>query len=264
MNQPSFSELLATEEQISATSFNYTIDESWMQGRTTYGGLSAALCLRAVNSACKGLAPLRSAQINFIGPVGGLVNVEVKVLRQGRSVSFVSAELSGETGIATHAVFCFGASRSSRLDQDFTPAPQLPGVSESEPFFSSARRAQFTYHFECLLAAGDRPVSGSSQSEISMWVRHIDKQANDLVALIGLADMPPPAVLPMFSEPKPISSMTWSINVLTEDIGTENGWWLLRTAAEQVRNGYSSQDMQVWNSRSELVITGRQSVAIFY
>lgn len=48
----------------------YTITEEWMQGRTTYGGLSAALCLAGTLSAHADLPPLRSAQVAFIGPAG--------------------------------------------------------------------------------------------------------------------------------------------------------------------------------------------------
>jgi acyl-CoA thioesterase len=76
--------------------------------------------------------------------------------------------------------------------------------------------------------------------------------------------MPPPAVLPMFKEFAPISSMTWMMNFVKEDLSTSDGWYLLRSEAENAQDGYSSQDMQVWNSDKELLITGRQSVAIFY
>ena len=43
----------------------------WMQGRTAYGGVSAALALDAVMRDHPGDAPLRTAQIGFVGPVGG-------------------------------------------------------------------------------------------------------------------------------------------------------------------------------------------------
>ena len=108
------------------------------------------------------------------------------------------------------------------------------------------------------------PISGSKESEHFIWVRHKDPDANNLVGLIALADMPPPAVLPMFEEPAPISSMTWMMNFLRDDISSEDNWWLMRTAAEHARDGYSSQDMQVWNKAGDLVISGRQNVAVFY
>lgn len=235
-----------------------------MQGRTTYGGMSAALCYQAVANNYPTLPPLRSAQINFIGPAGGEVTVSTKIMRQGRSVTYISAEMTGEKGLATHAVFCFGESRESRLNSDYSIAPDVPGIEQSENFFASNQGPSFANNYDCLLAKGGHPLSGSDAHEHYIWVRHKDKNATDLAALIGIADMPPPAVLPMFKAFAPISSMSWMMNFLREDINTENGWWLMRSAAEHARNGYSSQDMQVWNTAGDLVISARQSVAIFY
>ncbi|NNC54961.1 MAG: thioesterase family protein, partial [Pseudomonadales bacterium] len=106
--------------------------------------------------------------------------------------------------------------------------------------------------------------SGSSNNATKLWIRHRDERANDLTALLGVADMPPPAVLQMFESPAPISSMTWSMNFLTGNFETSDRWWLLESIAEHVREGYSSQNMLVWNSNGELVITARQNVAVFY
>ena len=41
------------------------LPENWMQGRTTYGGLTAALLLEAARRGHADLPPLRSAMINF-------------------------------------------------------------------------------------------------------------------------------------------------------------------------------------------------------
>ncbi|MFT6408390.1 MAG: acyl-CoA thioesterase [Arenicella sp.] len=261
---PTFSELLSSLKQTSAQHSSVSISDNWMQGRTTYGGMSAALCYQAVVNDFPELPPLRSAQINFIGPVGGEVSVTTKIMRQGRSVAYISAEMIGENGLATHAVFCFGESRESRLNQDFTNKPNVPSIEDSSSFFGSGLGPSFADNYDCLLAQGGHPVSGSDAHEHFIWVRHKDKNANDLAALIGLADMPPPAVLPMFKEFAPISSMTWMMNFLKQDISTEDGWWLMRSAAEHARHGYSSQDMQVWNKNGDLVISARQSVAVFY
>lgn len=260
----SFSELLSSLEQTAEQLSTVSVTQNWMQGRTTYGGLSAALCYQAVVNDFPNLPTLRSAQVSFIGPVGGDVSVSTKVMRQGRSVSYVSAELFGEKGLAAHAVFCFGESRESRLNEHFTTPPNVPSVEDSIDFFDSGFGPSFANNYDCLLAQGGHPISGSNADEHFIWVRHKDEQANDLAALIGIADMPPPAVLPMFKEFAPISSMTWMMNFLKQDIATEDGWWLMRSAAEHASEGYSSQDMQVWNKAGDLIITGRQNVAIFY
>ena len=261
---PSFSALVNSLTKGSDGQFSTTITDNWMQGRTTYGGLSAALCLKAIELECQNLAPLRTAQINFIGPCGGAINIKVKVLRQGRSVSYICAEMFSEKGLATHAVFCFGGQRESRLSADYTQAPKVADLENSEPFFSHDLRPVFANNYESLLARGGQPISASIEHEHFLWTRHKDTQANDMVALIGIADMAPPAVLPMFKEFAPISTMTWMLNFLSEDIQTKDGWWLQRSAAEHAQNGYSSQDMQIWNSDGNLVVSGLQHVAIFY
>lgn len=264
MSSPTFSDLLDSLTQLSGETWSVNITDNWLQGRTTYGGLSAAVCLRGVENSYPGLPPLRSAQINFIGPVAGNVRVNTKIMRQGRSVTYISAEMFGEKGLATHAVFCFGATRESRLNEDFTRPPTVPDIDESSDFFDAGFGPSFAKNYDCKLAKGGHPISGSEHSEHFIWVRHKDKQATDMAALLGIADMPPPAVLPMFKEFAPISSMTWMLNFLSEDLSTEDGWWLMRSAAEHARDGYSSQDMQVWNSKGELVVTSRQNVAVFY
>lgn len=244
----------------------YTIDvpESWMQGRTLYGGLSAAIALTTAQRQHDPLPPLRSAQISFVGPCAGSLTVQTEVLRQGRSVTFINADVHGEKGLATRAVFGFGTARESMFDQVFmSPPPDLPGPDEAKPFFPGERGPAFTANYESRLARGGHPVSSSNEHNHFLWVRHRDQTAEGMTALLALADMPPPAMLPMFPQMAPISSMTWMLNFLADTPRTDDGWWLLQSRAEHARDGYSSQDMLVWNRAGQPVIAGRQSVALF-
>ena len=259
-----FNDLLSKMTAIADEAYSITVPPDWMQGRTTYGGLTTALALEAVNRASPELPPLRSAQISFVGPVGGEVNITTSILRQGRSVTFAGADITGEKGLATRAVFCFGASRESILDLSFIPMPDVPGPDQSEPYFPpSLPGPHFTQHYEARLAKGARPGAGSKGHDHYLWVRHQDESVDSNVGLLALADMPPPATLPMSTTFPPISSMTWQVNFLMDKPVSEDGWWLLQSRAESARGGYSSQDMIAWNSAGEAVIAGRQSVAIF-
>jgi acyl-CoA thioesterase len=239
------------------------IPEDWMQGRTTFGGLAAAYCLQGALRAFPQQAPLRSAQVAFVGPAGGPVEIETAVLRAGRAVTFLGADLFAGKSIATRALFAFGESRSSAFDRIFTQAPSVPAPEDCDPFFDAAFEPAFARHFENRLAKGGRPVSGSPEHDHYVWVRHRDEQATSIAALLALADMPPPAMMPMFTEFAPISSITWMVNFLTSAPRTRDGWWLLQFRAENASGGYSSQDMMVWNRDGAPVIAGRQSVAIF-
>jgi hypothetical protein len=64
------------------------IPDNWMQGRTTYGVLSAALCLQRALLDNPYLPAIRSAQINFIGPASGKVQMQSKILCQGKPVCY--------------------------------------------------------------------------------------------------------------------------------------------------------------------------------
>jgi acyl-CoA thioesterase len=70
---------------VSATQTGYAafVTDDWRQGRTTYGGLSAALCVEAALRTFPDAPPLRSAQFAFVGPAAGELAISVKPLRQG-------------------------------------------------------------------------------------------------------------------------------------------------------------------------------------
>ena len=178
-----------------------TIPPDWMQGRTTYGGLSAAICLETARRAFPDAPPLRSALVSFIGPAGGGVEGRANLLRQGKSVTFVEADVSqvkegGEKSIATRCAFAFGGARASQWDRTFTPTPAMPPPEECGPFGPPDAAVHFTSHFDSRLAKGGRPISGSKDHDHFIWVRHRDEDAQGIVALLALADMPPPAVMP--------------------------------------------------------------------
>ena len=240
------------------------IREDWLQGRTAYGGLSAALCLNAAMLQTPDLPPLRSAQLAFIGPATGELTLKPTVLRRGKSAVFVGVDCFGDAGLATRATFCFGAARASTLDHVDLPMPPVPPLADCKPFFRPIPGLNFVQHFDGLLAAGAMPFSRAGAPMLTLWLRHKDAQArSSAIALLALADAPPPAGIVLFEKSAPISTMTWQADVLSDDITTEDGWWLVRTAAETLQNGYSGQAMTIWNAAGKPVIAARQTIAVF-
>lgn len=259
-----FTELMSAMSPEEDGQFAVTVPDHWMQGRAIYGGLSTALTYAATQRAFPDLPPLRSAQISFVGPAGGPVTIRPDLLRQGRSVSFVNTDLHGEKGLATRAVFAFGHARPSLFDEHDLPAPaDLPSATDAPVMIPAGMGPRFADQFQSQLARGGWPVTGSDATEHFIWIRHKDHAATNMAGLLAIADMPPPAIMPKFKEFAPISSMTWQINVLTDDPQTNAGWWLLRSSVENAKDGYSSQDMNVWNTDGEPILAMRQSVAIF-
>ncbi len=241
------------------------VTSDWMQGRTVYGGMSAALCLRAVRNQFSDLPALRSAHISFAGPVAGDVSIVARMLRQGKSASFVLADLTSEAGFGTHATFCFGADRPSSKRQTRFPMPIVPSPDEVGPHFrETGTRPHFTHHFDMRLAAGSRPVSGAQEADLCLWLKADGSDPSALdVALLALGDAPPPAALSLFNQYTPLSTMTWAIDVMTTDLSSPDGWYLAHLKADNIGDGYSSQSMGLWASDGRAILSSKQTIALF-
>ena len=258
-----YTDLLASMSADSAGVCSISVPDAWMQGRTTYGGLTAALSLQAARPLAGDL-PIRAAQVAFVGPVGGDVVFVPTLLRRGKNTAFIRVSALMEDAVMAECIFAFGAKRESSLTFSDLPMPEVDHADELPSFFEQDRRPNFSRQFNVRQAIGDRPVSGSGEPAIGVWMRHIDEAApQDAVSLLAIADCPPPAALSMFEAPAPISSMTWMAEFLTDEIATSDRWWFALHTAQTAGDGYSSQSMRLWSSGGQPVMIGRQTVAVF-
>ena len=242
----------------------YHVGPDWMQGRTAYGGISAAISLDAAMREHPADAPLRSAQVSFVGPVGGECAVTSRTLRASKSSRFVATDLSSESGYGTNAVFTFMKGRDSHIDHAVTALPDIRRPEELEAIPDHPVRPAFARKFEMRPHEGRGFGHGKSEGKILTWVRWIDPPVCDPhIALLALADALPPAALPLFTQFGPISSSTWVQHFLTDHPVSRDGWWLLLSHTRQVQRGFSVQDMAIWNSDMELVSLGGQGVAVY-
>jgi acyl-CoA thioesterase len=258
-----FSDLLSSMQK-EGDAFRVALDDTWAQGRTAYGGLSAAFCVEAALRAVPDLPPLRSAQFALIGPASGMLSMKAQILRRGKSTAFVGVDLTGEAGLAARAILTFGVARNSALTYADLPMPLVEDIESSPSFFGDKPVISFQQQFESRMAGGARPLQPDADPEYLIWFRHRDERAREgIVPLIALADAPPPASMVIFPQPGPISTMTWSMDILTDDPQSRDGWWLVESKTETAHQGFSTQSMMVWNTAGQPVIAHRQNVAIF-
>jgi acyl-CoA thioesterase len=258
-----FSQLLDSISQSGAGRWSVNASDDWRQGRTLYGGISAAFCHAACEQFVPGLPPLRSGQIAFVGPATGESILIPSILRQGKSVSVLACDLIADGNVATRALFAFGEARPSSFDIDAAAAPNVAGPEACQSLFGD-RHPAFAAHFDMRLAAGCRPVSGAPTGEMLVWVRHRDPDTPDgMSALIAMADALPPASMPRLGTPAAISSMTWQFDLVEPARFKAGEWVLMQSRDEAVRQGYSGQSMALWDSLGRPILLGRQSVAIF-
>jgi acyl-CoA thioesterase len=248
---------------VEGSAAHFFIPDDWLQGRTTFGGLSAALCLAGTQRLLDELPPLRSAQIAFVGPAAGDVTVRPRTLRRGKSMAFIEADLMHDGNLATRALLAFGAPRDSAIRLDHFAMPAVPPPDACEVLWNRGTRVNFQNRFDSRLAKGHRPVDGNGDGDIAYWYRFkVEDGIPPMVASLALADGPPPAVMPMFSVPAPISSVSWQVDVLDPaPLGV--GWHLVRSTAEVAAGGYAAQTMGLWREDGTPVLAGRQTVALF-
>ena len=236
--------------------------ENWMQGRTLYGGASALIAYTHAIRAFTDLPPLRAAQVGFVAPVGGRVELQAEIVRQGRSVTQLRSELYQDGALALTAFFLFAEPRKpNALYPTRKPSDFPPPAEESEDVMSDKGPSFLRNNFEIRRAQN---VSGPGEPIVRRWARLKNREELDPISeLILLGDVLPPGAMRAMQRQGPISSINWSFNLLETNPQTEDGWWVSENASQHANNGYSSERLRLWNSEGQQVIDGLQSVAIF-
>jgi len=261
-----FNEIVESVVQMTGEGYRATIPDSWRQGRTAYGGLTAGLSLIAAQRQFSDLPPFRSATINFIGPVTGDPVFTSRLLRQGRNVTSVETEGTIDGKVISSCIFIFGGLRESSVTVDY-PAPDASLPAACEPFTPPGAEGfvpAFFNRFDTRLIAGARPMSGAKDGYIRTWSRHADPDSREgMASLLTIGDVLPPSAAPLFKQFGAISSVNWVFTILSDNPQTEDGWWHVETRLTAAAGGYSTQVMRIWNTNGQLVAEGMQCVAIF-
>lgn len=230
------------------------IGEHWLQGRTAYGGLSAAIALAAAKAAFGDLPPLRSAQIAFVGPLAGTVSATPQLLRRGKNSAFVGIDLTGEGGIGLRALFLFMAPRESAIVHDDLP---MPAIAMPDTEMDPDKVPQgFLRNFQIM------PWQ-RGKGTLHAWRRLRERDGLDPeIELVAIADALPPAAMSLIDGWGPISTTTWQLNIIDPAPAPE-GWFLLESVVDQAADGASAQYMAIWARDGRAVATATQSVALF-
>ncbi|GLQ97059.1 acyl-CoA thioesterase [Dyella mobilis] len=241
-----------------------TISEDWLQGRSTFGGLQAALALRAMRELVPEDLPLRSLQVAFIAPIAeGTVRVAARVLRRGKSVMQIEARLLDGDDTACLVIGVFGAARTSTL-RVLPAQPQVEAMAEPHVLrYVPGVLPQFTQHFDACWLQGDIPFSGSKKTEQVVVVGLKDEGVADEAQVVAFADFIPPLALSMLDRPTPGSSLTWMLECFADSRGLPLQNWRIDAQMQAAQDGYTSQQVMLWGPGGEAVALSRQSMVVF-
>lgn len=249
-----------------------TIPDTWAQGRTVYGGLTAALIYErmqalVVDDKPNESRPIRYINLSYIGPL--LVNkeltIQVELVRAGRSASQLIAYVKQGDKTCVIAQACFGIKRESKINvtdqkkhsmerpKKGSYIPQIPKVVP-----------RFLRHFDVKIQAGRLPFMGGKKDYLHGWMRF--KKANESFVdahLIALIDAWPCTVLQQLKLPAPASTMNWNLEFTQSTIAQPAQWLAYQATTEHASDGYAYTDANIWNEAGELMALSRQTVGVF-
>lgn len=239
-----------------------TVGADWMQGRSVFGGLQAAIGVRAMRAVLAADdVPLRTLQVTFVAPIAaGGVRATARVLRAGRSATHVEARI----GDAMVAIGVFGRARASTA----RVVPVRPPVVAGAPVelrHVAGESPAFLQHFRARWLRGDPPFSGATGTAhvVELGLRAGARGATEC-DVVALADVVPPLALSHLRAPANGSTLTWMLELVADrfDHHPLDGW---RVDAELVaaRDGYTSQSVMLWAPDGSPAAISRQCMLVF-
>ena len=239
----------------------WAIDDvgEWRQGRTLYGGITAMLMHEVARRESDDLPPLRAGQVAFIGPATTDLAIEAEVLRSGRNVTQIATRLHSEGRLAASATWIFGAAMEPNALNRPSPEPIETPPEDSPPLAEGGHAPEFIERLD------QRRVSlGKDMIAVRRWARLAEREDVDPInGALALGDALPPGSLKAMRRMGPLSSINWSFTIIDPSMTTRDGWFLLETESRHADEGYSTEQLSMWNSDGEPVMLGMQSVAIF-
>lgn len=245
-----------------------TVPNSWAQGRTLYGGITASLVYRAMRQIVSSEKQLRSLNTSFIGPIEPDIPLVIKVelLREGKNTAQLQGTILQNEKTCLMSLACFGQDRVSKvtIDKQLTHNMIMPTKGDFIPYIPKIV-PRFLRHVELAKVIGAVPFIGNKTSDIHGWMR-LKKAPKTFTDshLVALIDAWPPTVLQMLRWPAPASTMSWNLEFIHPHKAISGQDWLAYQAqTRQAANGYAHTEANIWDVNGALVAISRQTVTVF-
>lgn len=246
------------------------------------GGVLTTVALRAIAAELglrpgvagedDGTRPL-SATATFCAPLAaGALTIEVKVLRRGSLATQARASVSapdGELGLELLATF--GRERPV-VEATLTRAPEAPSPDEVPPIDPADQTfiPPFIRNFDHRRAIGTmwwKPHTWQPGDRSGYWYRYLHPQRLpdgrlDPLALPPLIDTMPPAMSTLLG-PQGLAFLAPSLDLTVHFLRDTSSEWLLTHArCRDVRGGYATADIEIWDQSGVLVAYGAQMMIL--
>jgi acyl-CoA thioesterase len=244
--------------------FNAEVLESWRTGRAPHGGYLAAILLRALTQTLADPARTpRSLTIHYANaPKPGNVLISVKVERQGRSLSTLSARMEQDGKVMALALAAFSVPwKAAEISE--LPMPELdpPGSERRSSRLMREHGPPFTQHLIMQPRVGAVPFSGAeAPMEVGGWTGTAEPRPIDSLSLAVFCDawIPPPFVAlrePAFA---PTVDLTIHFRSPVRPVEDREELCLCVFRSRLVHEGFFEEDGTVWAPDGTVLAQSRQ------
>jgi acyl-CoA thioesterase len=202
--------------------------------------------------------PPRSLHAQFVTAAEeGPADLEARVVREGRSATFLRAELRTGGRTVVRASIVAGTSRPGPAIDDPSP-PDVEAPEDLSELKLPAEVVPFAQHLEYRPSGGNGGLA-SGRAQILGWIRFRDERPLDAVAATVLVDAPPPAMYGALPAPLPIPTADLYVQYAARTTPNAGPWSLVRIVTSSCGDGWCVDDSQVWDRAGRLLASARQT-----
>ncbi|MBX7454361.1 thioesterase family protein [Mycolicibacterium sp. 3033] len=251
-------------------------DAGVLRGRTTadwanmvgpFGGMTAALLLRAIESHPERMGDPLALTVNFAAPIAdGEFDITARPVRTNRSNQHWFVELAQDGTVTTTATAVFGLRRDTWSDTE-KPMPAVPAPEELParglpPVIAWARNYDMRFVDGAVPAKGAAPADSSTTM---LWARDGNGRAVDFAALTATSDIFYPRIYLRLGAPTPAGtiSLTTYFHATGPELVSAGADFVLGCAsANRFSGGYFDQSAEIW-SRSGTLLAATHQIVYF-
>lgn len=241
--------------------FGATLSGDWWVVTGPNGGYLASILLRALTERVDEPARMaRSLTVHYLrAAVAGPVDVTTHVVREGRSVSTLTATMRQHGTDIALATAVFAKARPFWSFSDAVmpdaPKPEDTPVSSWPPDLFPPVARRFTYR----PLTKETIFSGEPAAELACWMRLTEPRPLDPVLLAMLSDAAAPAVFPKATTPVAATTIDLTVHFRSPADEQPGDGWALTTFRSRVSvDGFVEEDGEIWSEDGRLVAQSRQ------
>ncbi len=246
------------------------VGDGWsgLEGRPN-GGYLFVTALAGITEALDGAQPL-TVTAHFLRPGSvGPAEVDVEVVRRGRTISTATASLrqDGTDRLRLLAAYASGPAPLAAGSSGFstamtagfaTEAPAIPGPDEcrSLPMRTAAGSITIADRFDYRVTPTSRWIRGemSGTAQLDGWIRFVDGRAPDLASVPLVVDAFPPVIYEV-ADGVVVPTVELTVHFRREPV---DGWLQARVRSHALIGGMIEEDVELWDSAGQLVAMSRQ------